>query len=214
MWFALGSNASLVVGVVTVRVVTFTIMVSLRKSLHLDTTKAIPSTGTRAVSKEVAAGTPVEMVTLRDGPDDEGANSDAGSSHGEPAAEPSGRESRDKMESEEALARSSLKSENATLLRRVKALEKHNQLLERIHQPQKEHNTIADRTRPSSFASSQPSRRRPRFDKHTLKYRGRNTQELRQWIRSLGDDHKTILNIFNSDQKYVYYASRALKLDT
>ena len=169
--------------------------------------KAGPSTGTHAASKEVAAGTPTETATLRDGPDDEGANSDAGSLHGEPAAEPSGRESRDEMESEEALARSSLESENAALLRRVKALEEHNQLLKRIRQLQEEHNTIADRTRPSSFAPSQPSRRGPRFDKHTLEYRGRNTQDLRQWIRSLEDDHKTFPDVFDSDQKCVYYAS-------
>ena len=47
-------------------------------------------------------------------------------------------------ESEEALARSSLESENVTLLRRVKALEEYNQLLERIRQLQEEHNTIID----------------------------------------------------------------------
>ena len=162
----------------------------------------------------MAAGTPAETATLQDGPDDEGANSDAGSSHGEPAAEPSGGESRDEMESEEALARLSLESENVALLRRVKALEEHNQLLERIRQLQEEHNTIADRTRPSSLAPSQPSRRGPRFDKHTLEYRGKNTQELRQWIRSLEDDHKTFPDVFDSDQKRVYYASRALKPDT
>jgi hypothetical protein len=126
----------------------------------------------------MATGTPAETATLRDGPDD-GANSDVGSSYGEPAAEPLGRELRDEIESQEALARLSLESENAALLRRVKALEEHNQLLERIRQLQKEHNTIANRTRPSSFASSQPSKRGPRFDKHTLEYRGKNTQELR-----------------------------------
>src|SRR5580692_12597992 len=120
------------------------IMVSSRKPSCLDITKAGPSTGTRAASKEMAAGTPAETATLRDGPDDEGANSDAGSSHGEPAAEPPGRESRDEMESEEALARSSLESENVALLRRVKAFEEHNQLLERIRQLQEEHDTIAD----------------------------------------------------------------------
>jgi hypothetical protein len=162
----------------------------------------------------MAAGTPTETATLQDGPNNEGANSDAGSSYGEPAAEPSGRESRDEIESEEALARLSLESENATLLRRVKALEEHIQLLERIRQLQEEHNTIADRTRPSSFASSQPSKRGPRFDKHTLEYRGKNTLELRQWIRSLEDDHKTFPDMFDSDQKRVYYASRALKPDT
>jgi hypothetical protein len=74
----------------------------------------------------VAAGTPAETATLRDGSNDEGANSDAGSSYGEPAAEPSGGELRDEMESEEALAQSSLESKNAALLRRVKALEEHN----------------------------------------------------------------------------------------
>jgi hypothetical protein len=119
-------------------------MVSSRKPLCLDTTKAGPSTGTCAASKEVATGTPTETATLRDGPDDEGANSDVGSSHREPAAEPSGRESRNKMENKEALARSSLESENATLLKRMKALEEHNQLLKRIRQLQEEHNTIAD----------------------------------------------------------------------
>ena len=124
----------------------FTIMVSSRKPLRLDTTKARPSTGTRAASKEVAVGTPVETATLRDGPDNEGANSDAGSSYGEPTVEPSGRESRDEMESEEALAQSSLESENVVLLRHVKALEEHNQLLERIRQLQEEHNIITDQT--------------------------------------------------------------------
>ena len=182
-------------------------MVSSRKPLRLDTTKARPSTGMSAASKEVAAGTPAETATLRDGPDDEGANSDAGSSHGESATEPPGGESRDKMESGEAQARSSLESENTALLRRVKALEEHNQLLERIRQLQEEHNTIADQTRPSSLAPSQPSRRGPRFDKHRLEYRGRNTQELRQWIRSLEDDHKTFPDVFDSDQKRIYYAS-------
>ena len=103
------------------------------------------------------------------------------------------------MGSEEALARSSLESENAALLRHVKALEEHNQLLERICQLQEEHNTIADRTRPSSLALSQLSRRGPRFDKHTLEYRGRNTQDLRQWIRSLEDDHKTFPDVFDLD---------------
>jgi hypothetical protein len=96
----------------------------------------------------------------------------------------------------------------------VKALEEHNQLLKRIRQLQEEHNTIADRTRPSSTASSQPSSRGPRFDKHTLEYKGKNTQELRQWIRSLEDDHKTFPEIFDLDRKRVYYASRALKPDT
>jgi hypothetical protein len=119
-------------------------MVSSRKPLYLDTTKAGPSTGTHAASKEVATSTPAKTATLQDGPDDEGANSNTGSSYGEPAAEPLGGESRGEMESEEALARSSLESENAMLLRYVKALEEHNQLLERARQLQEEYNTIAD----------------------------------------------------------------------
>ena len=190
------------------------IMMSSRKPQRLDITTARPSTGTCVVSREMAAGTPAEIATLRDGPDDEGANSYAGALHGEPAAEQSGGESRDEMESKEALAQSSLESKNAVLRRRVKALEEHNQLLERIHQLQEEHNTIADWTQPSSFASSQPSKRGPRFNKHTLEYRGKNTQDLRQWIRSQEDDHKTFPDVFDSDQKRVYYASQVLKPDT
>ena len=188
-------------------------MVSSRKPLHLDAATAGPSTRTRAISRETAADTPTETATLRGGPDEDGADSDAGSSHGDPDAEALGRESNNEREID-AQVQVNLESENATLLRRVKALEEHNQLLERIRQLQEEHNTIADRTRPLSIASSQPSSRGPRFDKHALEYRGKNTQELRQWIRSLEDDHKTFLDIFDSDRKRVYYTSRALKPDT
>lgn len=120
----------------------------------------------------------------------------------------------DEAETGKAPIRSSLESENAALLRRVKAMEEHNQLLERIRQLEEEQNIIVERTRPSSFASPQPSNRGPRFEKHTLEYKGRNTQELKQWIRSLEDDHKTFPDIFDSDRKRVYYASRALKPDT
>ena len=94
----------------------------------------------------MAAGTPTEMATLQDGLNNEGANSDTGSLYGEPATEPSSRESRDEMESKEALARLSLESENTTLFRHVKALEEYNQLLEGICQLQEEYNTITDRT--------------------------------------------------------------------
>jgi hypothetical protein len=187
-------------------------MVSSRKPLRLDVA-AGPSTRTRATSRETAADTPAETATLQGEREEDGADSDAGSSHGDPDAEALGRESNDEREID-AQVRANLESENATLLKRVKALEEHNQLLERIRQLQEEHNTIADRTRPSSTASSQPSSRGPRFDKHTLEYRGKNTQELRQWIRSLEDDHKTFPEIFDSDRKRVYYASRALKPDT
>ena len=79
-------------------------MVSLRKLLRLDITTAGLSTRMRIVSKEIAAGTLTVMATLQDSSDNERVNSDAGSSYGESAAEPPGRESRDEMESEETLA--------------------------------------------------------------------------------------------------------------
>ena len=91
----------------------FMIMVFSRKSLCLDTITVKLSTEMRAASKEIATSIPTETTILRDSSNDEGANSDTGFSHGELIAEPSGRESRDKIESEEALARSSLGSELA-----------------------------------------------------------------------------------------------------
>ena len=158
----------------------------------------------------MAAGTLIETSTLQDSPDDKGTNSDASSSYRESAIKPSGWESRDKIKSEGALAQSSLESKNIALPRHVKALE----LLKRICQLQEKYNTIANRTQPSSFALSQPSKCGPRFDKHTLKYRGKNIPELRQWIWLLEDDHKKFPDMFDSDQKHVYYASRVLKPDT
>jgi hypothetical protein len=189
------------------------IMVSSRKPLHLDTVAAGPSTRTQATSRETAMNTPTKTATLWEGPDEDGTNNDAASSHRDPDAEALDRESNDEREIDTQV-RANFESENATLLKRIKALEEYNQLLERIRQLLEEHNTITDRTRPSSTASSQPSSRRPRFDKHTLEYRGKNTQELRQWIWSLEDDHKMFPEIFDSDRKRVYYASQALKPDT
>jgi hypothetical protein len=165
------------------------------------------------MSRETAANTPAKTAILRGCPDEDGADNDASSLHRDPDAEALGRESNDEREID-AQVRANLESKNAALLRHVKTLEEHNQLLERIRQLQEEHNTIANRMRPSSTASSQPSSCRPRFDKHALEYRGKNTQELRQWIRSLEDNHKMFPDIFNSDRKRIYYASRALKLDT
>ena len=68
----------------------------------------------------------MEIATLRDGPDDEGANSDTSSLYREPTVEPLGKELRDEIESKEALAQSSLESENAALFKYEKALEEHN----------------------------------------------------------------------------------------
>jgi hypothetical protein len=120
-------------------------MVSSRKPLHLDAGAAGPSTRTRATSRETAANTPAETATLQGGPDEDGTDNDAASSHGDPDAEALDRESNDEREID-AQVRANLESENATLLKCVKALEEHNQLLERIRQLQEEHNTIADRT--------------------------------------------------------------------
>ena len=106
-------------------------MVSSRKPLHLDAAAAGPSTRTRATSRETATDTPAETATLQGGSEEDGADSDAGSSHGDPDAETLGRESNDEREVD-AQVRANLESENATLLKHVKALEEHNQLLERI----------------------------------------------------------------------------------
>jgi hypothetical protein len=99
----------------------------------------------RATSREIAADTPAETATLQEEREEDGADSDAGSSHGDPNAEALGRESNDEREID-AQVRANLESENATFLKRVKPLEEHNQLLERIRQLQEEHNTIANRT--------------------------------------------------------------------
>jgi hypothetical protein len=92
-----------------------------------------PSTRTRATSRETAADTPAETATLQGEREEDGADSDAGSSYGDPDAEALGRKSNEEREID-AQVRANLKSENATLLKRVKALEEHNQLLERIQQ--------------------------------------------------------------------------------
>jgi hypothetical protein len=101
-------------------------MVSLKKLLYLDITMAGPSIEMYVVSKEIAAGTSAEMVILHGSPHNEdGTNYNRGSLCGDPDTEPLGRESNDDKESE-ALAQSSLESENGILLRRVKTLEEHN----------------------------------------------------------------------------------------
>ena len=71
-------------------------MVSSRKPLHLDAAAARPSTRTRATSRETAADTPAETATLQEEREEDGADSDAGSSHGDPDAEALDRESNDK----------------------------------------------------------------------------------------------------------------------
>ena len=106
-------------------------MVSSRKPLRLDVATAGPLTRTRATSRKTAADTPAEIATLQGEREEDRADSDAGSLHGDPDAEALSRESNDERETD-AQVRVNLESENATLLKRMKALEEHNQLLERI----------------------------------------------------------------------------------
>jgi hypothetical protein len=91
------------------------IMVSSKKPLHLDVAAAGPSTRMRATSRETAANTPAETATLRGGPDEDGTDSDATSSHGDPDAEALDRESNDERKID-AQVRVNLESENAILL--------------------------------------------------------------------------------------------------
>jgi hypothetical protein len=101
------------------------IMVSSRKPLRLDATTAGPSTRTRATSRETAADTPAETATLQGEREEDGADGDTGSLHRDPDAEALGRESNDEREID-AQVQANLESENATLLKHVKALEEHN----------------------------------------------------------------------------------------
>jgi hypothetical protein len=119
-------------------------MISLRKPLCLETAIDKPLIGIRVVSKEIATDTPTEIAMLRYSVDDKNkTNSDADSSYRDPDVELLSRESKNDRESK-APTQLSFESENAILLRCVKALEEHNQLLERIHQLQAEHNTITE----------------------------------------------------------------------
>ena len=65
--------------------------------------------------QRTAANTHAETATLRGGPDEDGTDSDATSSHGDPDAEALDRESNDERKID-AQVRANLESENATLL--------------------------------------------------------------------------------------------------
>lgn len=56
-----------------------------------------------------------------------------------------------------------------------------------------------------------PCTQDPPFSKHYLEYCGKNHQELRIWIRTLEDEHKLYPDIFTTDARRVYFASRAIK---
>ena len=89
--------------------------------------------------------------------------------------------------------------EYTRLLRRIKELE-HEQSILALQAPRSQNDTV-----------TLPINRNPRFDKHTLEYRGKNLQELRQWIRAIKDDHENYPDTFTSDQRRIFYASKALK---
>jgi hypothetical protein len=89
--------------------------------------------------------------------------------------------------------------EYTRLLRRIKELE-HEQSILALQAPRSQNDTV-----------TLPTNRSPRFDKHTLEYRGKNLQELRQWIRAIEDDHENFPDTFTSNQRRIFYASKALK---
>ncbi len=98
------------------------------------------------------------------------------------------------------------------LRKRVAEQEEYTRLLRRIKELEQEQNDLIPHTlRAKSEAIPLHSSKGPRFDKHTVEYRGRNLQELRQWIRALEDDHENFPDTFVNDQKRIFYASKALK---
>jgi hypothetical protein len=114
---------------------------------------------------------------------------------------------------ESTIAGPRVSSEQLQALRkRVAEQEEYTQLLRRIQELEDEQTEQTTRaTRQTDEPATQSSSRGPRFDKHTIEYRGKNIQELRQWIRALEDDHENFPDTFVNDQKRVFYASKALK---
>jgi len=104
-------------------------------------------------------------------------------------------------------------SEQLQALRnRVAEQEEYTTLLRRIKELEQEQSNLALRApRSQNDVPTLPTSRGPRFDKHTAEYRGKNLQELRQWIRSIEDDHENFPDTFTNDQKRIFYASKALK---
>jgi hypothetical protein len=101
------------------------------------------------------------------------------------------------------------------LRKRVKEKEEYHRLLRRIEELEREESVLAPQTpRRQNGGITLPTGRGPRFEKHTLEYRGKNLQELRQWIRALEDDHKNFPDTFVDDQKRIFYASKAIKHGT
>jgi hypothetical protein len=104
----------------------YTIIVSSKKLLYPKIAMARPSIRIYVVSKEIATGTPTETAILQGSTNNENeANSNTDSSHGDPDVEPLSRELNNDRKSK-ALAQSSFENEYTTLLKRVKALEEYN----------------------------------------------------------------------------------------
>jgi predicted nuclease with TOPRIM domain len=98
------------------------------------------------------------------------------------------------------------------LRKRVAEQEEYTILLRRIKELEQEQSNLAlQALRNQNDVPTLPTSRGLRFDKHTAKYRGKNLQELRQWIRSIEDDYENFPNTFTNDQKRIFYASKALK---
>lgn len=100
------------------------------------------------------------------------------------------------------------------LRRRVAEKEEYTALLRRIQELEQEQGILTQAPRRQNELIAPTTSRGPRFDKHSVEYRGKTLQELRQWIRAVEDDHDNYPETFTSDQKRVFYASKALKLDS
>jgi len=119
----------------------------------------------------------------------------------------------EELSDEELSDEEQVSSEQLQALRkRVAEQEEYTRLLQRIKELEYEQNLLAlQAPRGQNDTVTLPINRSPRFDKHTLEYRGKNLQELRQWIRAIEDDHENFPDTFASDQRRIFYASKALK---
>ena len=102
-------------------------------------------------------------------------------------------------------------AELLALRRRVQEKEEYTALLKRIQELEQEQESLSRHSRSENAPTTPAVRGGPRFEKHSLEYRGKHLQELRQWIRAVEDDHKNFPEVFISDQRRVFYASKALK---
>lgn len=59
-----------------------------------------------------------------------------------------------------------------------------------------------------------PPPKRLRFNGHKTEYSGRNLQELRRWLKEIGDDQELYSEYFTTDKERVFHASKALKYNS